>query len=55
MPMPPLAPVTAAARSFAIPASPWLAWTVLAVAVLFAAALTVLLLVLARRGRWPGR
>ena len=48
--MPPLDP--AAARTFVVPGSPWLGWALLAGAVLFAAGLSVLLVVIARRSRW---
>ena len=45
--------LVAAMRTFAMPQ--WLLWVLLAVAVLFAAALAVVLFIIARRSTWPDR
>jgi hypothetical protein len=42
----------AAMRVFFVRAHPWLAWVMLAGAALFAIALPLLLLIIARRSRW---
>ena len=49
------ATASAVARSVQIPLPPWFGWAVLAASILFLIGLTLLLLVIARRSRWPER
>ena len=51
----PHATAFAVARSVQIPLPPWFGWAVLAGSILFIIGLTVLLVVIARRSRWPER
>ena len=45
----------AVARSIYIPLPAWFGWALLAGSILFMIGLTVLLVVIARRSRWPDR
>ena len=51
----PFAITFAVARSVQIPLPAWFGWALLAGSVLFMIGLTVLLVVIARRSRWPNR